>query len=73
MEKLKAILEGLHPEVDYNTCKTLVDDGIFDSLDIVNLVVEISDQFDVEVPPQEIIPQNFNSMQTLYSMIQRLS
>ncbi len=72
MDKLKKILQELHPEVDYDTCTTLIDDGIFDSLDIVNLVVEISDEFDIEIPPQEIVPSNFNSMNALYQMIKRL-
>lgn len=73
MDKLKKILEEFHPEIDYNTCNTLIDDEFFDSLDVVNLIAEISDQFGVEIPPKEVVPQNFNSAQALYDLIQRLA
>lgn len=72
MEELKKILQELHPEIDYENCENLVDGGYFDSLDIVNLIVSISDEFDISVPPQEIIPENFNSMKAIYAMIERL-
>ncbi|MBR0147117.1 MAG: acyl carrier protein [Eubacterium sp.] len=72
MERLIEILEELHPEVDYETCTTLIDDKILDSFDIVSLITEISDEFDVRVPASEIIPENFNSAETLWEMIERL-
>lgn len=73
MEKLLEILQDLHPEIDYDTCTTLIDEQFLDSLDIVTLISEISDAYDIDIPPQEIIPSNFNSMQALYKMIQKLS
>ena len=41
MSELIEILENLHPEVDFDTCTTLIDDKILDSFDIVTLVAEI--------------------------------
>lgn len=72
MEELLAILKDLHPEVDYDTCDTLIDDKILDSIDIVSLVAEISDNFDVAIPAEELLPENFNSAQALWELIQRL-
>ena len=72
MEKLIEILRELHDDVDYETEEALVDDGIIDSLDIVTLVTEINDQFDVSIPPEEIVPENFNSAKALYALIERL-
>ena len=72
MEKLIEILRELHDDVDFETEESLVDDGIIDSLDIVTLVTEINDQFDVSIPPEEIIPENFNSAAALYALIERL-
>lgn len=72
MEELLAILKDLHPEVDYDTCDTLIDDKILDSIDIVSLVAEISDTFDVAIPAEELLPENFNSAQALWELIQRL-
>ena len=72
MEELLDILRSLHPDVDFEHCDRLIDDQILDSIDIVSLVAEISDAFDVAVPAEEIVPENFNSAQALWEMIQRL-
>ena len=72
MERLLEILQDLHPEVDFSSCDTLVDDGILDSFDIVSLVTEVNDEFDVKIPASEIIPENFNSVDQLWELIERL-
>ncbi len=72
MEELIEILEGIHPDVDYNTCESLIDDGILDSFDIVTLISEINQEFDVVISAEHIVPENFNSAQALYELIERL-
>lgn len=72
MEELLEILEELHDDIDYETCTTLVDDKILDSFDIVTLVAEINNVFDVQIPAQELKPENFNSAKALYVLIERL-
>ena len=72
MEPLLEILKNLHPEIDFNTCETLIDDGLIDSFDIVTIISEINEEYDVVIPPEEIVPENFNSAKALYALIQRL-
>ena len=72
MEDLLEILNDLHPEVDFEVEEHLIDDGILDSLDIVNLISEISEVFDVSITAKDIMPENFNSAKALYSLIQDL-
>ena len=72
MSELFEILQGLHPEVDFEICDNLVDGKIFDSFDIVSLVAEINDKFDVAVPAEELIPENFNSAEAIWDLIQKL-
>lgn len=72
MNALLEILNGLHPEVDFDTCTTLIDDSILDSVDIVTIVAEIDAEYDVAVPVEELTPENFNSAQAIYDMIRRL-
>ncbi len=72
MEELLEILSSLHPEVDFETCDTLIDDKILDSFDIVSIISEIEDQFDVVISAEKIVPQNFNSAEALYALIQEL-
>ncbi len=72
MDKILEILERMHPEVDFNTCNTLIDDKIIDSFDIVTLISELSEEFDVTIPVEEIVPENFNSARAIHALIERL-
>lgn len=72
MEALLEILKELHPEVDFETCDTLIDDKILDFFDIVTIISEINTEYDVAIPAEEIIPENFNSAEALYDLIERL-
>lgn len=72
MEELLEILNELHPEVDFETCENLIDGKILDSFDIISLVTEINTEFDVAIPAEELIPENFNSAKALYALIERL-
>lgn len=73
MEELLEILNELHDDIDYATETRLVDDKLFDSFDLVTLVSELSDTFDIEITAREFIPENFNSAEALWRMIQELS
>ena len=59
--------------MDFETCTTLIDDKILDSFDIISVISEINEEFDVVIPAEEIIPENFNSAQALYELITRLA
>lgn len=72
MEELLKILQELHLDVDFECCTTLVDDKIIDSFDIVSIISEVSEEFDIAIPAEEIIPENFNSAKALYDLIVRL-
>ena len=72
MEELLNILKELHEDVDFEVQEDLVDEGILDSLDIVTLITEINDAFDISIPAEEIIPENFNSAAAIWALIEKL-
>lgn len=72
MEELLALLKGVKEDVDFMRCETLIDDGLLDSFDIITIVHEVNDTFDVNVTAEDIDPDNFNSAKQLWAMIQRL-
>lgn len=72
MEALLEILTGLHPEVDFETENGLIDNKVLDSFDIVTIVAEIDSAYDVQIPAVELTPENFNSAQALYALVERL-
>ena len=71
-EQIIEILEDIQPEADYETCQTFIDDHILTSLDVLSLVAELEDEFDVTIPTVEIIPSNFNSVDAIAAMVERL-
>lgn len=72
MEELLKILHEIEPDVDFSIEKSLVDQHILDSLSIVMLVSDLEEAFDVEITPVDIVPENFESAETIYAMITRL-
>lgn len=72
MDELLAILSELHPDVDFESADTLIDDAILDSLDIVTLVTEIDARLGVTIPAEELIPENFNSAKAIMALIERI-
>ena len=72
MEKLMNILKELRPEVDFANEQKLIDDAVLDSFDMVSLIGELNEAFDVEISFDEIEPENFNSAERIWKMIQTL-
>ncbi|MFA6309410.1 MAG: phosphopantetheine-binding protein [Clostridia bacterium] len=73
MDGILKMFQRLHPEVDFETCERLFDDKIIDSFDIVSVIAEINDEYDIAIPAEEIIPENFNSVKALSALVQRLT
>ena len=72
MEDLLQILSDLHPDIDFETEDKLIDNHILDSFDIVTLIMEISENFDVTITAEYIVPENFNSAKALWDLISKL-
>lgn len=72
MNELLHILEEMKPDVDFNNTTGLIDNAIFDSFDIVQIVQELNEKFDIEIPLTDIIPENFNSAELIWKMIEKL-
>ena len=66
------ILQDLHEDVDFESEDKLIDKKILDSFDIVTLISELSNEFDITIPADKIIPENFNSAEALAKMVEEL-
>lgn len=72
MNKIIEILEDLKPGVDYKNIDNLIDGRYLDSLTILSLVSELEEEFDIEIPTIEIIPNNFNSIEKINELVEKL-
>ena len=71
-EKIVKLLEEIVPGVDFEKESALVDDGVLESLDMVSVVTELMDAFDVEITVDDLLPENFNSVDAMLALIDRL-
>ena len=72
MEQLLEILKGIRPDVDFENETALIDDGILDSFDVVSIISELDNEFDVQVRINELDPENFNSAESIWNLVQEL-
>ena len=71
MEKLKAILEEIRPDVDFEKEENLVDGNVLDSFDIITLVARISEDMGIEIDVDDILPENFNSLKAMEKLLEK--
>lgn len=67
------ILEDIRPDVDFENETLLIKNHILESFDIVSLVAELSDEFDITIRPKELTEENFNSLDAICEMVERLT
>ena len=72
METVLEILAKVKPNVDFKDATAIVDDGLLDSMDIVMLVGELNDEFDINITLPYIKPENFKSVESIYHMVQEI-
>ena len=71
MEKLMGILRDIRPDLDFDTADKLIDNSILDSFDIIAIVAEINDAFDININVTDLLPENFNNALAIWTLIQR--
>ena len=69
MKELMDILSALHPDIDFEHTEGLIDKALLDSFDIVRIVGECNDIFDIEIDVDDLLPENFNSAAAMWELI----
>ncbi len=72
MDKVLQILQEIRPDVDFLNEKKLIDGGVLDSFDIISIVGEFNDVFDIDIDVEDLEPYNFNSVEAMRELITRL-
>lgn len=70
-EKIIEILTGLRPEYDFTTNVNFIEEGMLDSFDIVSLVTELEESFDISIDGEEILPDNFSSVDAIIALVEK--
>lgn len=72
MEQLKKMLAAKYPNIDFDAEKNLVSSGVLDSIEVVSIISEIEDMFDISVTMEYIQPTYFESVEAMWEMIEEL-
>lgn len=65
------ILQDIRSDIDFENETALIDDDMLESLDIVAIVGEFNEEFDVEISVEDLLPENFNSVDAMVELITR--
>ena len=72
MNQILDILKGIRPDIDFINEKLLIDNSILDSFDIISIVGEFNEAFDIDIDVDDLEPVNFNTVNAMQELIQRL-
>ena len=71
-EKINAILKNIKPTKDLANVEDIIEGGYLDSFELMSLIAQLSDGFEIEIDVDEIVPENFNSLDAITAMVERL-
>mgnify|MGYP002623959506 CR=1 FL=1 len=71
-EEVLRVLREECPDIDFNSSNALVDDGILDSLAITGIIAALTTEFGVAIPYEEITEENFNSLDAIANLLEKL-
>lgn len=66
-----SILQNMKDDADFEGSKDYIGDGLLDSFDIVTLVGELEEAFDIEISGRDIVPENFVSMESIEELVKK--
>ena len=72
MEKILEILASVRSDIDFENETKLIDDGILDSFDIVSIVAELCEEYDITITVDMLEPENFNSAEAMLALVESI-
>lgn len=71
-ELVKKTLLGIKKRLEQNIdSQSLVTDGLLDSLDIISLITELEEAFDIEIDPEDVMSENFESIDAITALVEK--
>lgn len=71
-ERILEILSGIRPDIDFENETELMDGGLLDSFDIVSIISDLNDEFDISIRITELKVENFNTLDAMVKLVEKL-
>ena len=70
-ERILEVVKSIRPEVDFERETALIDDEVLDSFDVIQIVTELMEEFNIFIDADDIEPENLNSLENIRDMVER--
>ena len=71
MSKVTDILNEVFDDESYLTCEDMVETGLVDSFEMMEIVEALEDEFDIEISGRDIVPENFANVGTIEALVEK--
>ncbi|PAF48869.1 hypothetical protein BKH41_04365 [Helicobacter sp. 12S02232-10] len=68
-EKIKQIILELRPDIELDQTIEFINDGVFDSFDIISLVASLDKEFGISIDGSKITPKYFNTLKDIQNLV----
>ncbi len=72
MDKLLEILGEIRPDIDFINEKNLINDGVLDSFDIIQVVIALNEAYNIDINVEDLEPDNFNTADAMLQLVEKL-
>jgi acyl carrier protein len=70
-QEVLKILQEIRPEFDFSEGINFIENGMLDSLDVINLVVALDNHFNVSIDGMDIAPENFMTIDSIVALLEK--
>jgi acyl carrier protein len=71
MKQILELLQEIRPDVDFTASSDFIEDYLLDSFDIMTLTTGLEETYNMQVPTSEIIPENYQSLETIAELVRK--
>lgn len=71
MDQIRKILDQILGEKEYESCQDFMEAGLLDSMDMMDLVEQLEQVFDIEVSGRDIVPENFKKLSAIEALVKK--
>ena len=70
-ERILEVVKSIRPDVDFERETALIDDEVLDSFDVIQIVTELMEEFNIFIDADDTELENLNSLENIRDMVER--
>ena len=70
-KKIIELLKKVNPNINFDENTKIVDNNLLNSFQMFKFVNELNFEFDIEILPLDVIPKNFNTVESIKQLVEK--